>query len=160
MQLYQILIPVIWTILMFGCVLYVKSNKKFQCIYFDENVKVNASPSLTWANTPKRGVIIGYALTALMWVGFFLIVTDTVIIGGENSTASNLVMFIPMVGAVISFFSGYSSRLVNNYESVPRSTFDSWLKLGYIEKAGGQDYESVDHWDYLERLFKNHNWII
>lgn len=159
MTIIQIVIPVIWTLIILGCILYVKTNKKFPVTLFSgtDTVKVEASPSLVWSKTSSIAVILGYVFLLLMWVAFILLATDTLTFDAHSSGATFMVLG-PTALSIILFFSGYSSKLSNNYVSVNRNDFNKWISDGLIKKKSGDNYVDVNG-DRLLHSFDNKNWI-
>lgn len=157
MELYQILIPTVWTLIILGCMWYVKTNKRFHVIPFGSTTKIEASPALSWSRTKSGAVIAGFVFLALMWLSFIIIALD-IITFPPNSSGANFMVFVPAAASIIFFFSGYSSRLVNNYVEVSTSDFDSWIRNGYIEKRGESDYVDISG-DKLMHAFDNKKWI-
>src|SRR5574339_498815 len=160
MQLIQILIPALWTLIIVGCIQYVKNNKRFPVTFFKglNHVRVEASPSLCWSKRKSLAVIIGYAFLAVMWLAFILLSTD--IVGfPEKSKGAIYMVGAPTLLSIISFFAGYSSRLANNYATVDKIEFENWERLGYIERKGEKDYVDATDNNVLLHQFDDKQWI-
>lgn len=159
METIQILIPSIWTVIILGCILYVKNNKRFPVTFFSgsDYVKVESSPSLSWSRTSSLAVLLGFIFLAIMWAVFIVLATN-IITFPEKSNGATWMVAAPTLLSLIFFFSGYSSRLVNNYVNVDRNEFGKWERDGLIEKKGEKDYVDVNG-DKLLHAFDNKQWI-
>lgn len=157
-MLLQLGIPCLWTIIMIISLVIVKTDKKFKCALFSgTGYRVDTSPSLSWSKTSGWAITVGFIFLGLMWVVFILLITDAVTFN-EKSNGATWMVLAPTALSAIFFFSGYSSRLVNNYVQVDKDTFNSWVKSGAIERKAGDNYVDVEG-DLLLHLFDNKIWI-
>ena len=132
METLQLVIPILWTLILLGSVLYVVKNKTFPVTIYFDYVRVDASPSLTWSRRKKTGIILGFVFLVVMWIMFVLVAKDIILGGSVRSMAGVFLIFLPAVLSAIFFFSGYSAKLVNNYTTMSRTAFDAHVEyLGY-----------------------------
>lgn len=165
-----VIIGLIFTVAIIFAVVHTAANERFPVEQFKEVVRpgyetataqtsVHISPSLAWDATPDFPKALGVIFLVAMWVGIWIVSTDSHLSKKEKSKDKEnigiafLLTFGPLILSAVCFFGWYSGKFANNYVSIEKPRFENLINTGAIEKKGEKTY--IDKTDSLKTLFLN-----